>query len=187
MPLKNKKVYELCRRIIEDGKLTEDEVYALSDFINKQADKFDGSSDQWPTKLLIKPLQAVWNDGVVDSRELKVLAELLVSIVYNSELEENKNPEISDTAKICPYCSKVLMSSIIPRCSWCGMQLKREQMYTAKKDWLRSKKIEDAWDDVLNQKQISCFQDWFGRLYECPIEKFNESMRRYSNDYYDDW
>ena len=180
-------VFDLCRRIKKRRRLTEDEIFALSELINKQTDEIDDSSDQWPTKLLIRPLQAVWNDGVIDSRELKVLAELLVSIVYNSELEENKNEKNLDTAKLCPYCGKVLMSSIIPRCSWCGEQLKRNQMYTAKKDWLGSKKIEDAWDDVLNKKQMSCFENWFGRLYECPIEKFNESMRRYSNDNYDDW
>ncbi len=83
---KDNKVLDLCRRIIEDGKLTEDEVCDLSNFINKQTDECDDVSGKWPTNLLIKPLQEVWQAGVVDSKELKLLAELLVSIVYNSEL-----------------------------------------------------------------------------------------------------
>ena len=167
---KDNKVFGLCRKIIEDGKLTEDEVYDLSNFINKQSDVCDDVSGKWPTNLLIKPLQEVWQDGVVDSKELKVLAELLVSIVYNSELEV-KNNKSTNTTKSCPHCSRVLMSSIIPRCSWCGEDLKREEMYEASEDWLNSKKIEDAWDDVLSEKQMSCYQNWFGRLYESP-EKY---------------
>ena len=172
---KDNKVFDLCRRIIEDGKLTDAEVYGLSDFINKQTDECSDGSGKWPTSLLIKPLQEVWQDGVLDSKELKVLAELLVSIVYNSELEL-KNNKSTNTTKMCPHCSRVLMSSIIPRCSWCGEDLKQEEMYVASEDWLNSKKIEDAWDDVLSKKQISCFQNWFGSLYECPVDKYNEMM-----------
>ena len=180
---KNNKVFGLCRKIIEDGKLTEDEVYDLSNFINKQTDECDDLSGKWPANLLIKPLQEVWQDGVLDSKELKTLAELLVSIVYNSELENNKS---TNTTKTCPHCSRVLMSSIIPRCSWCGEDLKKEEMYLASEDWLNSKKIEDAWDDVLSEKQMSCFQNWFGRLYECPVDKYNEMMREYGENH-SDW
>ena len=177
---KDNKVFGLCRKIIEDGKLTEDEVCDLSNFINKQTGEFDDVSGKWPTNLLIKPLQEVWQDGVVDSKELKVLAELLVSIVYNSELEV-KNNKSTNTTKSCPHCSRVLMSSIIPRCSWCGEYLKREEMYVASEDWLNSKKIEDAWDDVLSKKEMSCFQNWFGRLYDCPVDKFNEMRESHSD------
>ena len=177
---KDNKVFGLCRKIIEDGKLTEDEVCDLSNFINKQTGEFDDVSGKWPTNLLIKPLQEVWQDGVVDSKELKVLAELLVSIVYNSELEV-KNNKSTNTTKSCPHCSRVLMSSIIPRCSWCGEDLKREEMYVASEDWLNSKKIEDAWDDVLSKKEMSCFQNWFGRLYDCPVDKFNEMRESHSD------
>ena len=180
---KDNKVFGLCRKIIEDGKLTEDEVYDLSNFINKQTDECDDVSGKWPANLLIKPLQEVWQDGVLDSKELKTLAELLLSIVYNSELENNKR---TNTTKTCPHCSRVLMSSIIPRCSWCGEDLKQEEMYLASEDWLNSKKIEDAWDDVLSEKQMSCFQNWFGRLYECPVDKYNEMMREYGENH-SDW
>ena len=179
---KDNKVFGLCRKIIEDGKLTEDEVCDLSNFINKQTDECDDVSGKWPTNLLIKPLQEVWQDGVVDSKELKVLAELLVSIVYNSELEV-KNNKSTNTTKSCPHCSRVLMSSIIPRCSWCGEDLKREEMYVASEDWLNSKKIEDAWGDVLSKKQMSCYQNWFGRLYESPEKHLKWDNR----GTYDDW
>ena len=179
---KDNKVLDLCRRIIEDGKLTEDEVCDLSNFITKQTDECDDVSGKWPTNLLIKPLQEVWQDGVVDSKELKVLAELLVSIVYNSELEV-KNNKSTNTTKSCPHCSRVLMSSIIPRCSWCGEDLKREEMYVASDDWLNSKKIEDAWDDVLSKKQMSCYQNWFGRLYESP----EKHLKWDSSGTYDGW
>ena len=180
---KDNKVFGLCRKIIEDGKLTEDEVYDLSNFINKQTDACDNVSGKWPANLLIKTLQEVWRDGVLDSKELKTLAELLVSIVYNSELENNKS---TNTTKTCPHCRRVLMSSIIPRCSWCGEDLKQEEMYLASEDWLNSKKIEDAWDDVLSEKQMSCFQNWFGRLYECPVDKYDEMRRRYGENH-SDW
>tara|TARA_B110000438_G_scaffold149382_1_gene143745 strand:- start:111 stop:665 length:555 start_codon:yes stop_codon:yes gene_type:complete len=177
------KVFDLCREIIEDGKLTENEVYDLSNFINKQIDDCDDGTCKWPNNLLIKPLQEVWQDGALDSKELNVLAELLVSIVYNSELENNKS---TNTTKTCPHCSRVLMSTIIPRCSWCGEDLKQEEMYVPSEDWLNSKKIEDAWDDVLSEKQMSCFHNWFGRLYECPVDKYNEMRRRYGESH-SDW
>ena len=51
---------------------------------------------------------------------------------------------------------------------------------------LNSKKIEDAWDDVLSEKQMSCFHNWFGRLYECPVDKYNEMRRRYGESH-SDW
>jgi hypothetical protein len=55
-------------------------------------------------------------------------------------------------------------------------------MYVASEDWLNSKKIEDAWDDVLSKKQMSCFQNWFGRLYECPVDEM-ESYRGSHSDW----
>ena len=180
---KDNKVFGLCRKIIEDGKLTEDEVYDLSNFINKQTDECDNVSGKWPANLLIKPLQEVWRDGVLDSKELKTLAELLVSIVYNSELENNKS---TNTTKTCPHCSRVLMSSIIPRCSWCGKKIKETEMYSHSKDWLKNKRIDDAWEEVLSEKKMSCFNKWFGRLYECPVDKYDKMRRRYGENH-SDW
>ena len=60
---KDNSVFELCQKIIENGKLTEDEVYNLSDLINKTITACDNDSINWPTNLLIKPLQKVWYFG----------------------------------------------------------------------------------------------------------------------------
>ena len=175
-------VFDLCQKIIEDGKLTEDEVYDLSDLINQTISDCDDGLINWPTNLLIKPLQAVWKDGALDHEELNIIAELIISIVYNSELENIKKTNVTKT---CPHCSRVLMSSIIPRCSWCGEKLEEKEMYTHSKDWIKNKKIDDAWEEVLNEKQMSYFNNWFGRLYECPVDKWNKN-RRWANDWGDD-
>ena len=103
-------VFDLCQKIIEDGKLTEDEVYNLSDLINKTITACDNDSINWPTNLLIKPLQKVWIDGALDQEELNIIAELLISIVYNSELKKIRKTSVTKT---CPHCGRVLMSSII--------------------------------------------------------------------------
>lgn len=165
--IKDDKVFDFCRGIIEDGKLTQDEVYGLSECINMQTDEDSSSVDRWPNKILLGPLDEVWSDGVLDGKELKKLAELLVSIVYNSELETNDSKS-NNPAKNCPHCSRVLMSSLIPRCSWCGGDLKEDERYMASDDWLENNKIEDAWSDVLSDKQAACYNNWFGRLYAGP-------------------
>ena len=98
------KVFDLCRKIIEDGKLTEDEVYDLSNFINKQIDNCDDGTCKWPNNLLIKPLQEVWQDGALDSKfssDPKELALLIKScreakqaigvIKYGPTTEEKKS------------------------------------------------------------------------------------------------
>ena len=41
-------------------------------------------------------------------------------------------------------------------------------MYVPSEDWVESKKIEDAWSDVLSDKQSACYNNWFGRLYAGP-------------------
>ena len=74
-------VFDFCRRIVEDGKLTEDEVYGLSDFINEQVNDCSNAVGKWPTCIVLEPLKEVWSDGALDGKELKKLAEILVSIV----------------------------------------------------------------------------------------------------------
>ena len=172
---KDSNVFNLCEKIIEDGKLTYDEVYDLSELVNQTINKYDDQLVKWPTNLLIKPLQEVWKDGALDIEELNIIAELLVSIVYNSELE---NVNKKNGTKTCPHCSRVLMSSLIPRCSWCGKKIKETEMYSHSKDWLKNKKIDDAWEEVLSEKKLSCFNKWFGRLYNCPVKESRRLNRR---------
>ena len=66
-----------CQAIISDGKLNEDDVRQLSEYINASPN----ASDTWLGNQLIGPLQKVWVDGVVDTKELNMLAALLTSIV----------------------------------------------------------------------------------------------------------
>jgi len=34
---------------------------------------------------------------------------------------------------------------------------------------------------------MSCFQNWFGSLYECPVDKYNEMMRNHDRNHNYDW
>ncbi len=181
-------VFDFCRRIVEDGKLTEDEVYGLSDFINEQVNDCSNAAGKWPTCIVLEPLKEVWSDGALDGKELKKLAEILVSIVYNSELESSGKVN-GNFAKKCPHCDRVLMTSIIPRCSWCGAVLKENERYQASEDWLTSKKVEDAWEDVLSEKKATCYNKWFGRLYAGPRIGDSTYNRRFDDDEWNifDW
>ena len=53
---KDNNVLNLCEKIIEDGKLTYDEVYDLSELVNETINKCDDRLVKWPTNILIKPL-----------------------------------------------------------------------------------------------------------------------------------
>ena len=70
-------LFQLCQAIISCGELSEDSIRQLSEYINNSPN----ASESWPGNLLIKPLQKVWKDGVVDEAELEYLSELLESIV----------------------------------------------------------------------------------------------------------
>ena len=70
-------LFQLCETIISYGELSEDSIRQLSEYINNSPT----ASESWPGNLLIKPLQEVWKDGVVDKVELESLAKLLESIV----------------------------------------------------------------------------------------------------------
>ena len=71
-------LFQLCQAIISCGELSEDSIRQLSEYINNSPN----ASESWPGNLLIKPLQKVWKDGVVDEAELEYLSELLESIVH---------------------------------------------------------------------------------------------------------
>ena len=80
-------LFQLCQAIISCGELSEDSILQLSEYINNSPN----ASESWPGNLLIKPLQKVWKDGVVDESELKSLLELLESIV---QPVSRKNPSV---------------------------------------------------------------------------------------------
>ena len=78
MNCEEKDLFQKCQGIISDGKLSEDDVRQLSEYINASPNASDTSIG----KQLVGPLQKVWVDGVVDEGELKMLAGLLISIVH---------------------------------------------------------------------------------------------------------
>mgnify|MGYP000330140786 FL=1 len=78
MNCEEKDLFQKCQDIISDGKLSEDDVRQLSEYINASPN----ASDTLIGKQLVGPLQKVWVDGVVDERELNMLAGLLISIVH---------------------------------------------------------------------------------------------------------
>ena len=49
--------------------------------------------------------------------------------------------------KKCPHCDKVLMASILPQCSWCGGELKENELRKTKEEilqrWEKDKKNND--------------------------------------------
>lgn len=67
---------ELCRRITEDGDLTGDEIYLLTEWLNAHPE----ACDEWPGSLLVAPLQQVWADGKVNRTELRRIGKLLFEI-----------------------------------------------------------------------------------------------------------
>ena len=77
MNCEEKDLFQKCQDILSDGKLSEDDVRQLSEYINASPN----ASDTLIGKQLVGPLQKVWVDGVVDERELNMLAGLLISIV----------------------------------------------------------------------------------------------------------
>ena len=85
----------LCRTIVDKGQFNENDVRQISEYINT----FPDLVDQWPSNILIGPLQSVWSDGVIDDAELKSLAGLLISIVHpkTPEPAPEKPPIISDS------------------------------------------------------------------------------------------
>ena len=46
--------------------------------------------------------------------------------------------------KKCPHCDKVLMASILPRCSWCGGDLEEHELRKSREEilerWEKDKK-----------------------------------------------
>lgn len=78
MNCEEKDLFQKCQDIISDGKLSEDDVRQLSEYINASPN----ASDTLIGKQLVGPLQKVWVDGVVDEGELNMLAGLLISIVH---------------------------------------------------------------------------------------------------------
>ena len=71
--------------------------------------------------------------------------------------------------KKCPHCNKVLMASILPQCSWCGGDLKENELRNSKEEILEQwekKKIEIEYQKKIKQHG------------EDVKKSFEESIRR---------
>ncbi len=87
-----------CKNLVRKEKLCEEDIRQLSVFINNLTSKNRKLSTQWPLRLLIGPLQNIWEDGEIDHDEYIVLVELLGSIAIASEKELTRNDQ-SETVK----------------------------------------------------------------------------------------
>ena len=81
---------QLCQSIVDTGQFSEEDARNLSEYINASPNVHDS----WPGNLLIKPLQKVWEDEVIDSNELEALAELLVTIVQPDYSPFDQEPNL---------------------------------------------------------------------------------------------
>jgi len=66
----------LIRYLLEDGELTNHEVYHLCEWLNSNPE----SCDIWPGTELVQPLSEVYADGVLPHDELNRISHLLVGI-----------------------------------------------------------------------------------------------------------
>ena len=156
-----------CKNLVRKEKLCEEDIRQLSVFINNLTSKNRKLSTQWPLRLLIGPLQNIWEDGKIDHDEYIVLGELLGSIAIASEKELTRNDQ-SETVKKCPHCEKVLLSSVVPRCSWCGNALKSSEAYSHTDDWFKRESVKNAWGNALNDLSEDSLKAFFGNIYELP-------------------
>jgi hypothetical protein len=86
-----------CESILEDGELTDDEIYRLAEWLNGQRE----ACFHWPGELLVKPLQEIWSDGKVTKTELRQIGRLLLRIQkdWAKRLAENALQQAVDSVK----------------------------------------------------------------------------------------
>ena len=71
--------------------------------------------------------------------------------------------------KKCPHCNKVLMASILPQCSWCGGDLKENELRNSKEE------ILEQWEKKKNEIE---YQKKIKHHGEDVKKSFEESIRR---------
>ena len=73
-----------------------------------------------------KSLETVYSD-----KSLIRNAKVCGSIPHGSTIPSNFK------MKKCPHCDKVLMASILPQCSWCGGELKENELRKSQEEILK--------------------------------------------------
>ena len=69
-----KPLMALCEKILLDEEVSVEELYELAAFLNANPE----AGKHWPGNQFVEPLQEVWADGVIDSRELALMERLIV-------------------------------------------------------------------------------------------------------------
>ena len=69
-----KPLIALCEQILHDEEVSAEELYELAEFLNANPE----AGKHWPGNQLVGPLQEVWADGVIDSRELAIMEGIIV-------------------------------------------------------------------------------------------------------------
>ena len=71
--------------------------------------------------------------------------------------------------KKCPHCDKVLMASILPQCSWCGGELKENELRNSKEEILQQ--WENKKDEIEYQKKIKQHGEDIRKSFEEGIRR----------------
>ena len=71
--------------------------------------------------------------------------------------------------KKCTHCNNVLMASILPQCSWCGGDLKENELRNSKEE------ILEQWEKKKNEIE---YQKKIKQHGEDVKKSFEESIRR---------
>ncbi len=89
----------LIQYLLEDGDLTNHEVYHLCEWFNSNPE----ACDLWPAAELVEPLSEVYSDGVLTLDELHRISFLLLGIVSQAEekLDECHRSNGGNSDKIC--------------------------------------------------------------------------------------
>ena len=85
--------------------------------------------------------------------------------------------------KKCPHCDKVLMASILPQCSWCGGELKENELRKSKEEilqrWEKDKK-DNEYQKNLDEHGKEIRKD-FGRGVANSIQRISRRHLRGNN------
>ena len=152
-------IVEFCNGVVQRETFTQEDAYKLSELINSEIKESREKINDWPINILLEPLKNIWSDGKVDTIELKALIEIIFTVVFSNDVEMATLLESNSEAKKCPHCDKVLMSTKVPRCSWCGEELKEHERYIASENWADTAKYKQAWNETLDKRK-DCYQNW---------------------------
>jgi len=133
-------LYQLCQTIVSCGELTEDTIRQLSEYLNSSPN----ASTSWPGNLLIKPLQKVWKDGIIDESELESLSALLNSIVQavpeKKPSIERKIPKKKSVKKTEALSARnwiwillAIIAFIISQFTGCGRRRRRGSFFRSRR------------------------------------------------------